>query len=77
MKLITIKVTIPGDQKEVPNPPQKLDSGEFIVKRVVEIEKMVDILTGAHLRSNSMFVDLNHCFRVLQTGEHHHMTEDF
>ena len=72
MKLVTVDVPFP-DKLETYE--QKLDAGEFIVKRVVELDKLVDILTGAPLRSNGAFTNRNCYFRVLRAGKHHSFTE--
>jgi hypothetical protein len=47
MKLVLLSVSLPGDL-EVPT--QKLDPGEFITKRVVELSKLTD-----ELKSKSFF----------------------
>ena len=44
MKLILLQVTL-EDELESPDP--KLEAGEFIVKRVVELAKLNDELKGA------------------------------
>jgi len=41
MKLILLGVTLPG---ELEAPAQRLDSGEFIIRRVVELSKLSDEL---------------------------------
>jgi hypothetical protein len=41
MKLVLLGVTLPG---ELEAPAQKLDSGEFIIRRVVELSKLSDEL---------------------------------
>jgi ADP-ribose pyrophosphatase len=43
MQMVTIKVTLDG---ELEHPEQKLDSGEFIVKRIVALDKLNDELKG-------------------------------
>jgi len=44
MKLVTISLTFPESETSVPSPQQSLDEGEFILKRVVEIDKLHGIL---------------------------------
>lgn len=46
MKLVVLDVLLP-DRMETPN--QKLESGEFIVRRVVELAKLKECLHGKHL----------------------------
>jgi ADP-ribose pyrophosphatase len=43
MKLIVLNVTLP-DRLEMPG--QKLEAGEFIVRRVVQLSKLSDALKG-------------------------------
>jgi ADP-ribose pyrophosphatase len=52
MKLVVLGVNL-DDKMEAPDP--KLDAGEFIVKRVVELAKLYDELKGIHL--STLFVD--------------------
>jgi len=44
MKLVTIALEFPASETSVPSPQQSLDEGEFILKRVVEIDQLHDIL---------------------------------
>lgn len=44
MKLVMVDVPLPG---EIESPPQKLDAGEFITVRVVEISKLPSIFRGS------------------------------
>jgi len=44
MKLVTIALTFPASESSVPSPQQSLDEGEFILKRVVELDQLSNIL---------------------------------
>jgi ADP-ribose pyrophosphatase len=46
MKLVMLHVSLPGDLEI---PAQKLEPGEFIVKRVVELSKLNEELEGVYL----------------------------
>jgi len=43
MKLVAVRVSLPGDLEM---PKQKLEQGEYIVRRVVELSKLNDELKG-------------------------------
>jgi len=44
MKMVTLKVNVPASETKIPEPDQKLDTGEFIVKRIVPLDTLADIL---------------------------------
>ena len=46
MKLVTIRISVPPSETSVPEPQQALDEGEFIIRRVVEIDKQYETLQG-------------------------------
>ncbi len=53
MKLAVLKVLVPDTPS---SPKQKLEAGEHIVRRVVELAKLKDELAGALFLSNSLIV---------------------
>jgi ADP-ribose pyrophosphatase len=46
MKLVTVKIEVPASQKQVPEPKQRLDEGEFIIKRTVALKDLYNTLQG-------------------------------
>ena len=46
MKFVVLNVEFGEEEKKVPDVEQVLDEGEFIVKRVVELDKLSQVLAG-------------------------------
>lgn len=74
MKLVIINVNVPASETKVPEPDQKLDQGEFIVKRVVALKELSNVLEGTfalrlHGSSGSRNASLTCVRRIRFTSE--------
>jgi ADP-ribose pyrophosphatase len=58
MKLATIRVKL---SESDPEPKQKLDEGEHIVKRIVEVSELYNVLQGTFFLVSVLRKDGNGC----------------
>ncbi|KZS95667.1 hypothetical protein SISNIDRAFT_408508 [Sistotremastrum niveocremeum HHB9708] len=60
MKLVIINVNVPASETKVPEPDQKLDQGEFIVKRVVALKELSNVLEEYDSQGYTVDAKLSH-----------------
>jgi len=60
MKLVTVKIEVPASQKQVPEPKQRLDEGEFIIKRTVALKDLYNTLQEYSKQGCTIDAKLSH-----------------
>jgi len=68
MKLVTISLSLPPSHKSVPSPEQSLDEGEFILKRVIEIDSLHEVLEEYARKGFIIDARLEHFVRGYQVA---------